>query len=407
MNVLFVTSAYPTHRDDARGIFIHRLARGLIYEGIRVTVVVPGAPGAADREQIDGVEIHRVQYWFKKNQRLTADLSGIIPNLKQHPWLLAQVPSLVTAMILRVIQLAASYDVIHAHWLYPAGIAGVMASKIKKIPLVLTSHGGDLNLARRSRGLTFLAKQLSLASNKCVGVSQDLCKQFTSFGVPCSNIAWIPYGVDEIGTTNISRNLKSVQLEAFVNLEPPRLLYLGSLNYRKSVETLLDAYCDLERSGYSPACAIVGSGPAKDKLIGMALENSSSRIRFFDPVSPLEVPAWMAAAHMLILPSLSEGRPVVVLEAMAMGVPVVATDIPGTRELVRNGKTGFLFVPGDSKQLAGCIEKLINDEALRVQMGQSAKQYVATDGLTTQQIARRHINLYEQALVRDLRGVSR
>ena len=79
----------------------------------------------------------------------------------------------------------------------------------------------------------------------------------------------------------------------------------------------------------------------------------------------------------------------------------------GTRELVRNGKTGFLFVPGDSKQLAGCIKKLVNDEALRVQMGQSAKQYVATNGLTIQQIARRHINLYEQALVRDLRGVCR
>ena len=66
-------------------------------------------------------------------------------------------------MILRVIRLAASNHLIHAHWLYPAGIAGVMASKIKKIPLVLTSHGGDLNLARRSRGLTFLAKQLSLS----------------------------------------------------------------------------------------------------------------------------------------------------------------------------------------------------------------------------------------------------
>ena len=56
---------YPPRRRQRN--FIDRLARGLIHEGIRVTVVVPGAPGAADREQIDGVEIHRVQYWFKKN----------------------------------------------------------------------------------------------------------------------------------------------------------------------------------------------------------------------------------------------------------------------------------------------------------------------------------------------------
>jgi glycosyltransferase involved in cell wall biosynthesis len=398
MKVLFITSAYPTHRDDARGIFIHRLARELCRKGLKVTVIAPGAPSASSYETMDGVEVHRAYYWIQRWQYLTTDLSGIVPNLKQRPWLLFQVPLLISALTWKAVGLAKSVDIIHAHWLYPAGIAGLIASTIRRIPLVVTSHGGDLNLARCSKTLTFLSKRLSLASSKCVGVSEDLCRKFISFGVSRQNVASISYGVDEIGITDGRLQITTPQLEVFRKMQGFRLLYLGSLNHRKSVETLIVACHRLEQRNYSVACAVVGSGPTKDKLIRLALVSSSGGIQFFDPVAPSEVPAWMAAADILVLPSISEGRPVVVLEAMAMGIPVVATDIPGTRELVRNGETGFLFAPGDSEQLVRCIEIAINNKALLTKMGQRAKDYVESDELTTLQIARKHITLYESTI---------
>jgi len=76
MKVLFITSAYPTHRDDARGIFIHRLARELCRQGIQVTVIAPGAPSALSSETVDGVEVYRAKYWCSAravwNMRLKA-----------------------------------------------------------------------------------------------------------------------------------------------------------------------------------------------------------------------------------------------------------------------------------------------------------------------------------------------
>ena len=399
MRVLFITSAYPTHRDDARGIFIHRLARELCRQGIQVTVIAPGAPSASSRETMDGVEIHRAKYWIQRWQHLATDLSGIVPNLKQRPWLLFQVPPLISALTWKAVQLAKSADIIHAHWLYPAGIAGVIVSKMRKVPLVVTSHGGDLNIARHSKALTFLSRRVSLASSKCVAVSEDLCEQFVSFGISRDKVAWIPYGVDSIGTTDSTRLCeRNLYLENFRALQGTRLLYLGSLNDRKSVETLISAYHNLVQRGYSVVCAIVGSGPTKDKLIRMARDRSLRGILFLDPVSPSEVPAWMAAAHVLVLPSLSEGRPVVVLEAMAMGTPVIATDIPGTRELVRHGETGFLFSPGDSEQLTRCLELAINNKHQLLAMGQHAKGCVERDQLTTLQIARKYIFLYDSVI---------
>jgi glycosyltransferase involved in cell wall biosynthesis len=398
MKVLFITSAYPTHPDDARGIFIHRLARELCHQGIQVTVIAPGAPYASKKEEIDAVNVHRVKYWIQRWQYLATDLSGIVPNLKQRPWLLCQIPPLIAALTWRAVQLAISFDVIHAHWIYPAGIAGVVAAKTRKIPFVVTSHGGDLNLARHSRGLSFMSSRVSLASDECVGVSRDLCEQFVSFGVSRERVTLIPYGVDNVGAAPIQTSQHKRELERFKTFDGFRILYIGSLNYRKSVETLIEAYGILERRGYPLMCAIVGSGPSKDNLGKTVREHSYENICFVDPVPPSAVAGWMEAAHNLVLPSRSEGRPVVVLEAMAMGLPVVASDIPGTRELVRDRETGLLFRPGDSEHLASCIEQLIKDARLRQQMGQRAQEYIESDGLKTAEIARRYIALYERVI---------
>jgi glycosyltransferase involved in cell wall biosynthesis len=396
MRVLFITSAYPTHRDDARGIFIHRLARELCRKGIQVTVIAPGAPSAPSSETMDGVEIHRAKYWIQRWQHLATDLSGIMPTLKQRPWLLFQVPPLIMSLTWCAVQRARFFDLIHAHWLYPSGIAGIIAAKVRKRPFVVTSHGGDLNLARHSRILTVIARQLSRASDACIGVSRALCEQFRSYGIPEDKSLYIPVGAEVVD--NLSGGVVDgcAELREFADFAGLRILYVGSLIPRKSVETLLAAHHELEERGYSVASAIVGPGPQKDRLKSMVKEQSINNVFIVDEQPPSLIPAWMLAAHTLVLPSLSEGQPTVVMEAMALGLPVLATDIPGTQELVHAGKTGFLFPPRDVERLTGCLENFINDEPLRQQMGHQAKEEITHKGLTTPQIARKHIVLYEK-----------
>jgi glycosyltransferase involved in cell wall biosynthesis len=369
-----------------------------VQQGIDVTVIAPGTPKSAVREQLEGVEVQRAKYWIPKWQGLANDLSGIMPNIKERPSLALQIPTLIAALTWRAVRLARSFDLVHAHWLYPAGIAGLVTAKARSIPLVVTSHGGDLNLARTSSVLTLLSRQISRASNKCIGVSHNLCEQFLSFGVPSKDVTFIPYGVDIDNDSALSASDHIPEFKAFRGYSGFRILYIGSLNERKSVETLVDACDQLKKGSRNIMCVVIGSGPTKEVLQNKVRENSLKGIVFMDPIAPSCVSSWMSAADVLILPSVSEGRPVVVLEAMAMGLPVIATDIPGTRELVQNLKTGLLFEPGNTKQLVQSVEKLIEDETLRKKMSVQAKSSVMSNGLTTPQISQKHIALYERLI---------
>jgi glycosyltransferase involved in cell wall biosynthesis len=113
--------------------------------------------------------------------------------------------------------------------------------------------------------------------------------------------------------------------------------------------------------------------------------------------APEAVRPWIRAGQVLVLPSRSEGRGLVLVEAMIEGIPVVATDIPGPRELVLPGQTGCLFPPGDSRALADCLERLA-DESLRRRLGEGGRALVEEQGLTVAASARQHVELY-RALV--------
>jgi L-malate glycosyltransferase len=396
--VLFVTSAYPEGRDDARGIFIQRIARGLVREGLEVTVLAPGTPSAPQRSLVDGVPVERAPYWVRSRQRLATGLGGIVPNLRAHPGWALQVPSLVGALVRGALRLASAADIVHAHWTYPAGIAGVAAAKRHHIPLVVTSHGGDLNLTRRSRLLRSVSGRVARAADACVAVSDDLAEQFRSLGLAPEQISVIPYGVDLIEEATGDAPIAATVPDELLTFDGFRLIYVGSLIPRKSVQTVLEAHHRLQSSGRVVCSVIVGDGPDRANLERLARARSLDHVWFVESQPPVQVPRWLSIADALVLPSRSEGRPNVVLEAMAAGVPVLATDIPGTRELVREGETGLLFPVGDSQALADCVDRLIDSPDAARLMGERSRVRVELDRLTTAHIAKSHIALYERVI---------
>ena len=398
MRVLFVTSAYPEDRDDARGIFIQRIANGLVREGLEVVVLAPGTPSAPRRGVVEGVHVHRATYWMRARQQLATGLGGIVPNLREHPALAVQVPFLTGALARGATRLASAADVIHAHWTYPAGIAGLIAARRRRVPLVVTSHGGDLNLARGSRVLRSLSARVARAADACVAVSGDLAAQFRSLGVAQQRISVIPYGVDLVEEQHDDAPLAGSANAELLAFEGFRMMYVGSLIPRKAVETLLEAQHQLQSNGFTVGSVIVGDGPEKANLERLARARSLDHVWFVESQPPSLVPRWFSIADVLVLPSRSEGRPNIVLEAMAAGVPVVATDIPGTRELVQEGETGFLFPVGDSRALASSIERLIEAPSAARLMGKRGRDRVELEQLTTTHIAKRHIALYERLI---------
>jgi glycosyltransferase involved in cell wall biosynthesis len=395
VRILFITSSYPASRSDPRGVFVQRLAAALVRQGQSVTVVAPGAAGAPRFEDFAGVQVIRQPYWIPRWQSLTCGLPGILPNLRQKPWLVTQVPPLLGALAWRAIREAPAHDVLHAHWVYPGGIAGALAGRFSGKPLVVTAHGTDINMATRSAPLGGVCRFVARHAHLCVGVSEATDEALGAVGVHRSRRAFIPLGVETIAYPD---DFASAALAEFAASDAFRVVYVGSLTQNKSVTTLVEAHARLRRLGVRVTTAIVGDGPDRPRVEGAVRRSDAGSIVMAGYQPPHAVAAWLRAAHVLVLPSRSEGRPTVVLEAMAAGLPVVATDILGTRELVDHGRTGMLFPVRDADALGACLRQLADNPALRRGMGEAAQASLARQGLTTDRAAEQYRDVYRRAI---------
>lgn len=217
-------------------------------------------------------------------------------------------------------------------------------------------------------------------------MSIDLAKKLQElFPVMADKIVMIPNGVNAI--EKIKRFDQSIE-NAGVSL-----LMVGSLIARKQVATALHA---LSRLPSTFSLTVVGAGPEGDTLKALAAElKLVERIEFTGNIPPDVVSSRLAEADILVMTSTSEGRPNAVLEAMAAGVPVVGSDIPGLRELIVPGVGGMLFPVGDHEALAACLLSLA-DRSKRCRLGDGGRQFIADHQLTWESTATQYIREFER-----------
>jgi glycosyltransferase involved in cell wall biosynthesis len=176
-------------------------------------------------------------------------------------------------------------------------------------------------------------------------------------------------------------------------------LYVGGLIERKGVNILLHALARHNQSNRRVELYLAGEGPQQNALRTLASsEGISDRVHFLGKVPTNLVHLWMGAADVLVLPSYSEGRPNVVLEAMASGTPVVATAVNGTAEVISAGVNGLLFEPGDVAGLAASLEKLLLEPDLAASLSARGIEKVAALGLTWTAHGNRLLSIYNAAI---------
>jgi glycosyltransferase involved in cell wall biosynthesis len=155
-----------------------------------------------------------------------------------------------------------------------------------------------------------------------------------------------------------------------------RLLFVGRLVHQKGCDILLDALAGLRHLPFT--LDVVGDGPDRVALEAQAAAAGiADRVTFAGWVPRERMGEHFLAAAAFVLPSHIEGMPNAMLEAMAHGLPVVATDVPGNRDLVEHGRTGLLVPPASAEALAAAIERVIGDAGLRARLGAAAREHVA------------------------------
>jgi len=285
-------------------------------------------------------------------------------------------------------------QVIHAHTIMPDGFAGVLLGRTLNLPVVCTIHGSDINLYPFRNRCTNLATRWALKrAGRLVTVSHRLRENVISLAGPLE-VDVVHNGADP--TKFMPRCKKECRRELNLPAERTILLFVGNLVGVKGVEFLLHAFA---RLGHVDAMLyLVGDGHLRKALDSLANTLGIRGSTVFVGRRPHEeIPLWLSAADCLIMPSLSEGFPTLLPEAMLCRIPIVATDVGGIPELLSHGKNAWMVPRGNVTALARGIETMLSrgDQVENIVI---EAQRAASAGYTWAANAERTLAVYRAAI---------
>jgi len=254
-------------------------------------------------------------------------------------------------------------DLVHAHS-SKAGLLGRLAAKLRGVPSVFTAHGWAFTdgVSKKQKAIAIPLERIAgKFASKIITVSEYDKRLAMKYRiVPEEKIKTVWNGVPD---TNW-------RVEEVAGL--PKLIMVARFARPKDHFTLLDALAGMKERGWS--LDLVGSGPGLDEVRAMSRElGIGHRVNFLGALDPVEVEKLLSNSSIFILSSRWEGLPLVIIEAMRAGIPVVATNVGGVSEAVVDGKTGYLVAAGDARGLRSKLVKLMNSQDLRRRMGEAGR----------------------------------
>lgn len=353
------------------------LAREMVRAGHEVTVVTSYFQGLALEETVAGIRVLRV-----KLRRQRRDFTRFHEMLQ---YVLFALPKL------RRLCRHEHFDVVHTFFAVPSGPAGYVASRAARAPHIIRLGGGDLpghdpgRFGALHAVLKPVVRWLLRRADARVVNSQGLREKAERL-YPGLVFDVVPNGID---------------LEEFTPVEAPRegppvVLFVSRLIARKGLQYLLPALARLRDEGVAFRLLVAGDGPLRPELEQQVRElGLAAQVEFLGLVEREHLPAVYARGDVFVLPSVSEGMPNVVLEAIACGLPVVGTDVPGLAELVQEGVNGYIVPPGVVEALVEPLRRLLTDTALRQAQSVASRAHAQRCGWAA--MAAQYLALYERA----------
>jgi len=347
--LLVTASTFPRWEGDTEPRFVLDLSRHLA-KYFDVTVLAPAAPGAKEREEMEGVHVIRYHYFPVHKWETLCYPGAIVPRIREKKIRVFLVPFLLLALYIKLARILPDYDIVQAHWLIPQG----MIQSFFKKPYIVTGHGGDVTSL--NQGVLKKWKIKCLRNARHVTVVSDYLKDCVHKLDPAIEPSVISMGVD---TTKFGK--KYYVPDYFRQGEKKVVLFVGRLAEKKGVTYLIEAMKDIEA-----ILVIVGDGPLKKELEEQALP-IKEKVKFLGAKTHDELKTIYASADIFVAPSVTakdgdmEGMPTTIMEAMASGLPVVSTRSSGIMQLIRDGVNGFLCDERNVKQLVKNINSLLEN----------------------------------------------
>jgi glycosyltransferase involved in cell wall biosynthesis len=330
---------------------VYHLSRHLIKENIQVHIIARQVENAPLEEEVEGIYVHRYKY----------------PDflIKYHLTFLSNLFLICSCLsTIRKIDQVENFDLIHGHYAYSDGFMAAIYKRIFKKCCVLTVHGNDLvkvydfksNFANILFNFfkTTIEKFTVRTVDQIIFVSDSLKNTATSWRTPLNKLNVIPNGVDEkyfYVPRNPTSNLTLFTLRQHVDKN-------GLIFAIRAMKYVTDKYPDSH-------LFILGDGPLKQELMNetkaLMLENNVS---FEGYVTGDRFDLLFSSTRIMLVPSKDEGFGIVVLEGMAAGIPVIASNVGGIPEIITDHKNGILVPPQNPKMIADAVFELASNEEL-------------------------------------------
>jgi glycosyltransferase involved in cell wall biosynthesis len=309
---------------------------------------------------------------------------------------------------------AINADVYEAHAVSGYGFPKTLGNQGINKPFIHTIHGvlaDEYEQAKKNGYPSFRGRITNYFMHRLAKLEEETANNATlivtiskyslekiqkHYGIDESKVRIVPNGVD-VEKFKPMEDPASVKRQFGLGNEPC-VLFVGSLIPRKGLPFLVEAAKKIVKEKANTKFVIVGDGPLKNQLtVSIESANLSGNFKFLGNIKEDMLRAMYNCADVFVLPSIQEGQGIVLLEAQASGKPVVAFDVGGVNEAVRNGETGLLVERGSTNELADALLKLLGYRALRERMGVNGRRFI-TENFTWDICAQKMLNVYREAL---------
>lgn len=401
LKVCMLTTSFPRFPGDSAGTFIYSLASLLSKKGICIEIIAPHDPGSRFYEEWGNILIHRFAYFFPLKYQQLCYRDGLLNNLRNSRLAAVQAPFFVLAEFLYLLWIIKKTkpDLIHAHWSVPQGFLSMLAKYVLKIPCVISLHGSDV-FGLRHPIFKLLNKLAIRHADVCTANSLATAKTAQATGAS-GNLKIVPMGVDP---KLFQESADADELKKKHRLDAEVILSVGRLIDLKGTDCLIQALPEILSRFPRAKALIIGSGPRKNQLLDLTKNlRLEENIVFIDSIAHAELIKYYSVADVFVLPSIinskgeTEGFGVVLLEAMACGVPVIGSDVGGIPDIIENGQTGLLVRPKDPQHLSDQLLRVLTDADLKAKMVANARKLIETR-FAWEIVAERFIEIYRNAL---------
>ncbi len=406
MKICLLTHTFPRFSSDIAAPFMGGVAQGLKDAGNEVFVLTPFSPEFKRNKSDQEYKVITYKYIIPLNLHKIGYSQTLSNDMKVKPIMYLLSPLLFWFGFFALLKLVRKekIEIINAHWILPNGFVAVLVSLLTKVPVVSTLPGSDVYMAKKNLLFKLMAKFTIDNSAAITSNSPQLIEDLSKISTIKKKTEVIPYGVDHQKFKPENKHKNSIRRKLNIPKDDVVVVSVGRLVEKKGFKYLIQAAARVLEKSERTFFVIVGEGDERlvlEKMINKLKINDKVRITGW--VDYQSLADYYNLADIYILPSVRDkvgnldDQSVAVVEAMACGKPVITSNFPGYKLVVRDEENGFLVEQKNSNGIAKAITKLVSSPALCKKMGKESRILVMKF-YTWERIGGHYTNLFKELL---------